>query len=104
MSQPGAVSMSWWRATALSLAWVVAGTIAVSAAIGVLNGFGLVHGRDEVVALWVAIPSALLLPVISGLYHRSWKVALVVPLFAVLALVVAGIVFLLVVFASVRPF
>lgn len=93
---------SWSRAIALAFGWMLGGVIVVAIVAGLLNGLNLVDGEDEVVVLWVAAPVAIGVPIVSGLVHRSWRVALVVPLFAALAGAVSFVVFEIVVFSSFR--
>ena len=92
--------LTWGRAVGLALGWTIGGAVAIVA--GLLNGLDLVDGQDVVVVLWVAVPVAIAVPVVSGLVHRSWRVALVVPNFAAVAGAVAFVVFLIVVFSSFR--
>lgn len=63
---------TWGRAVGLALGWTVGGVVAVAIVAGLLNGLDLVDGQDVVVVLWVAVPAAIAVPVVSGLVHRSW--------------------------------
>ncbi len=94
--------LTWWRAVGLALGWTIGGVVMVAIVAGLLNGLDLVDGQDVVIVLWVAVPVAIAVPVVSGLVHRSWRVALVVPIFAAVAGAVAFVVFLIVVFSSFR--
>lgn len=91
--------LTWWRAVGLALGWTIGGVVMVAIVAGLLNGLDLVDGQDVVIVLWVAVPVAIAVP---GLVHRSWRVALVVPIFAAVAGAVAFVVFLIVVFSSFR--
>lgn len=86
----------------MAFGWTLGGVVAVAIVAGLLNGLSLVDGRDEVIVLWVAVPVAIAVPVVSGRIHRSWRVALVVPIFAAVAAAVSFVVFMMVVFSSFR--
>lgn len=96
------LDIPWSRAIALAFGWTLGGVVAVAIVAGLLNGLNLVDGQDVVIVLWVAVPVAIAVPVVSGYVHRSWRVALVVPIFAAVAGAVAFVVFLIVVFSSFR--
>lgn len=86
----------------MALVWTMGDAVVVAIVAGRLDGLDLVDGGDLVIALWVAVPVAIGVPVLSGFVHRSWRVALVVPLFAAVVGAIAFVVFLIVVFSSFR--
>lgn len=99
---PQLAEPTWGRAVGLAFGWTVGGAVVVAIIAGLLNGLDLVDGQDVVVVLWVAVPVTIAVPVVSGFVHRSWRVALVVPIFAAVSGALAFVVFLVVVFSSFR--